>query len=109
MKGMHTMSKEETQAERYSEKGMIRQMIILPEAARDHLKAVAKQFKLTQGEVVEVLLAVAPEIMADLEDHFEAKRANRKDGRTTKAELVKSMKGLTPEQIVAIQAIIDAK
>lgn len=92
----------------YEEKGMKRHMLIMSKEHHAKLKTLAKQFKLTQGEVAEVML---DQIDVDgLMPHMEAKRKAKKSGAgvTTKTELVKKMKDLTPEQIAAIEKILAA-
>lgn len=88
----------------YEQKGMVRHMIILPEAHKVKLKRIAKTYAITQGEVVEVML---DQINLDqMGSHFEAKRALKDDGRLSKSVLVNKMKTLSPEQMRAIEAIM---
>lgn len=91
----------------YEQKGLVRYTVIFSPVHREKLKQTAKQFGITQGEVVEVMLdqldanAMAP--------HFQAKKTGKAEGRITKTELVKKMKDLTPAQLAAIEAIVSQK
>lgn len=88
----------------YEAKGMVRHMVILTEKHRDKLKKIAKTYGIKQGDVVEVLMDTAD--LARIGSQLEAKKKATKGGTTTKTELVKKMKDLTPEQIAQIEAII---
>lgn len=88
----------------YEEKGYVRQMVILPKAHKDKMKKLAKVYGISQGAVVEVLLDKMN--LNTLGPYFEEKHKSKSGGKTTKTELVKKMKDLTPEQIAAIEVII---
>lgn len=89
----------------YRDKGLIRHMIVISEQDRDALKKLAKDFSVKQGDVVSVLLEQMN--LASIGKHFEARRVALKgETKTTKTELVKKMKDLTPEQIAAIETIL---
>lgn len=89
----------------YKDKGLIRHMIVISELDRAKLKKVAKHYSIKQGDVVSVLLEQMN--LATIGKHFEARRVALKgEAKTTKTELVKKMKDLTPEQMAAIEAII---
>lgn len=89
----------------YKDKGLKRHMIVVSDKDVEALKSVAKAHNIKQGDVVSVLLEqMDAEAMAT---HFEARRAALKgEGKTTKTELLKKMKDLSPEQIAAIEAIL---
>lgn len=80
--------------------------IDLNERHRDALAAIAKSYKITQGEVIEVLLDRAD----TTGDHLlgaalMAKRTSKVARRAPKKELYKQFKNLTPEQLqVALEA-----
>lgn len=88
----------------YEQRGYVRHTLILPVEYKERLKAIAKKYKLTQGEVVEEMINIFDQ--TSLPSILEARRTNKTSGRTTKTELLKRMKGLSPEQIAAIEAII---
>jgi hypothetical protein len=85
----------------YENKGKVRYTLILDKEAKDKLTKLAKAYKITQGEVAEVLIDKFDLNVFDA--HFTAKRANKE---TTRTDLVKKMINLTPEQIAAIDAIL---
>jgi hypothetical protein len=69
------------------------------------LKKIAKTFNLTQGEIVEVMLDQIN--LNQIGGYFESKKAEKNNGKSTKTDLVKKMKGLTTGQLAAIEAIIN--
>ncbi|HJV26723.1 MAG TPA: hypothetical protein VJ673_13630 [Aromatoleum sp.] len=88
----------------YKEKGLVRHMVTMDEPHVTELKKVAKRFGIKQGDVVEVMLDQLDP--ARMGQHFEARKARDKPTTTTKTELVKKMKDLSPVQIAAIEAIL---
>jgi hypothetical protein len=99
-------SEDQIQKGYYEQKGYIRQMIILPEAQKNKLKQIAKTYAITQGEVIEVMLDQVD--LTRKYDHFSAKRSEKLAGRSSiRAALTRKMKDLTPEQLTAIEAIIN--
>ena len=101
------MATQQTTTEFYKEKGKVRYTLILDEKAKDKLLNVAKTYRITQGEVLEVLLNQLN--LGLMGQHFEAKRLAKDDGKTSKTELSKMMRDATPEQLAAIQAILGGK
>ena len=95
---------EDTQKGHYEKLGMTRHMVILSEGHRKTLKEEAKKVKLTQGEFLEVLLDNTD--FAALLDKFKDKKVGKSAGKLTKADLLKQMTNLTPEQLAAIEAIV---
>lgn len=89
----------------YESKGYVRHMVILPVEYKERLKSIAKKYKVTQGEVVEEMLNIFDK--TELPNVLEERRAAKTSGRTTKTELLKRMKGLSQDQIEAIEAIIN--
>lgn len=88
----------------YKDKGKLRYTVITTEQHREKLNKIAKTYRISQGDVIEVLLDQAN--LGLLGHHFDAKRESKSDGKLTKTELMKKMKGLTPEQLAAIEKII---
>jgi hypothetical protein len=82
----------------------IRHMITLPEQQKEKLKKLSKDFHLTQGEIVDVLLEQID--LSLMGQHFEARRNGKLSGRSIQTDLIKKMKGLSQEQIAAIQSIL---
>ena len=94
-------------AEYYKQKGLTRYTIIFPESHKAKVDIVAGQYGLTAGDVIEVLIDRMN--VADIAEHLQFKRDNKVDGRTKgtpKKKLVESLKGLSPEQLSAIEAQI---
>lgn len=88
----------------YEEKGMARYTMILPREHKDKIAAVAKSFKISQGEVVEVLLEEMEVSM--LRSRFEAKRNAKRSNKSSRREILEKMKGLTPEELKAVEETI---
>lgn len=91
----------------YEDRGLIRHMVIISPEHREKLKAEAKKVGLIQGEVIEVLLDCVD--FDSLADKFKAKKVGKTEGKLTKADLLKKMKDLTPEQLAAINEIVEKK
>jgi hypothetical protein len=101
------MTKQDRSKGFYETKGMVRHTVVFTAAHKEKLRLIAKQHGVTQGEAVEVLLdGMDSEALAEL---FKAKRAGKTDGRTAKTDLAKKLKGLPPEKLAQIQAILDAQ
>lgn len=98
---------DDTTKDFYEQRGMIRHMVILSSEHRDTLKVEARKASLTQGEFLEVLLDNAD--FTALAEKFKAKKAGKSEGKLTKADLLKKMKGLTPEQLAAINQIVESQ
>jgi hypothetical protein len=90
----------------YELRGKVRHMVILDPSHKARLKAWAKQYKLTQGEIMEVLIDQAD--LNALEPHFAAHRFKRisEDETSLKKTVVKNIKSATPEQLAAIAQIM---
>jgi predicted DNA-binding ribbon-helix-helix protein len=88
------------------ENGLIRASFNMAETHKDAIEALAKKHKITQGQVIEVLL----EQMRgeeELASFFKLKAETKTDGRSKKhpkRELLKDMKDLTPEQLAQLAA-----
>ena len=99
------MSDTEVKGNFYEERGLVRHMVILSPEHREILKTEAKKVKLTQGELLEVLLDNAD--FTALAGKLKEKKEGKTAGKLTKNDLLKRMKGLTPEQLAAIDAIVN--
>lgn len=88
----------------YEEKGMARQMVIMSQESKATLKDVAKTYRLSQGELIDVLLENA--VWDSLTTQMEAKRNEKVSSRVKKVSMAKKLEGLTPEQLAAVEAII---
>ena len=91
----------------YEERGLIRHMVIITPEHREKLKAEAKMVSFIQGEFIEVLLDNVD--FYSLAEKFKAKKAGKVESKLTKADLLKKMKDLTPEQLAAINEIVEKK
>ena len=93
-------------AKSLKENGLIRVGICIPETHKTAIETLAKRHKITQGQIIEVLLENMPdeEILAPF---FRHKAETKTDGRSKKhpkRELLKDMKDLTPEQLAQLAA-----
>jgi hypothetical protein len=94
----------------YKGRGMTRYTLILPEVYKAKIETIAKQYKLTQGQVIEVML----DQMLDeneIAPFFIARAETKTDGRskgTPKKKILESMKDLSSEQLAIIEAQISA-
>ena len=89
-----------------------RYTIDMSAAARATLSDISKRFKLTQGEVLEVLLDQTGNIDIDLEIEIAlvAKREQKVAERTPVKELQKQLKGMTRAQLeAALKAATEVK
>lgn len=89
----------------YEGKDVNRHTVVISESYKKKLKAVAKNYHLTQGEVIEVLLDQMN--LAQIGGHFEARRKQKEGGRTTQKDVIDALKGLTPEQLKAVEEAIE--
>lgn len=79
----------------------VRYSLILDASTRSALAAVAKTYKITQGEVIQGLLSnMNPVVMTPI---FEKLREAKIAARAPKKDLLARLKSLTPEQIEAIK------
>ena len=93
-------------ADHYKSRGLTRYTLILPETHKTAIETLAKRHKITQGQIIEVLLENMPdeEILAPF---FRHKAETKTDGRSKKhpkRELLKDMKDLTLEQLAQLAA-----
>jgi hypothetical protein len=79
--------------------------IDLPPDWQAYLAQTAKTYKLTQGEIVEILLANLHKC-ASIEQAFMARRDQKTSERRSKSSTIAEFKQLTPEQQVkALEAL----
>lgn len=78
--------------------------VYLHTSVRDHLTTISKRHKITQGEVLETLLALYGDTQ-EVKDIFDQKRVTKVANRQPKKELFSKLRSLTPEQILAIEAM----
>lgn len=88
----------------YEEKGMVRYTMILPKVHKDKIETVAKTYKITQGEVIEVLLDQMS--VSLLGTHFEAKKESKGSNKSSKRSVIEAMKGLTKQQLLEVEKAI---
>lgn len=90
----------------YEAKGNERFMIIMRKESRACLKSLAKQFQLTQGEAIEVMLenlnidALGPK--------FRERRENKLSGKNAESDLARKLMAMSPEKRARIEAMIAA-
>lgn len=83
----------------------IRFSIDMFEASRTQLVALAKQHKITQGEVLEVLLARAA-LDNGLAAALDAQREAKVMARNPKKAILERLKGMTAEQLAALESSV---
>ncbi len=81
-----------------------RHMLVVGEAHKVKLKKLSKHFRLTQGEIVGVLLDKLD--LSRMTPYFEEVRNEKVDSRTSKSAMLARMKDLTQEQLAAIERLI---
>lgn len=92
----------------YEDKGMIRSTMIVPQQHKDKVVSVAKTFKITQGEVIEVLLDQMD--VVSLRPHFEGKRKSKCSTKSSSRHIIDEIKGLTcQERQVVVETIAKLK
>jgi hypothetical protein len=89
----------------YASKGQVRYTVLLSNAHRAKIDQLTETFKLSQGDIIEVLLDHVDEVA--LKSPFEAKKANKVDGRGkvtgVKGEILAELKDMTPEQLETLK------
>ena len=85
-----------------------RYTIDLSTDARERLNELAKTHKLTQGEVIEVLLSDLEEITegSKFDLLFKWKRKAKLDARTRARELAAKLRTLPPEALAQVEALV---
>jgi len=90
----------------YNERGESRRMLIMDTAYFDQLKDLASEFTLTQGEIVEVLMANMEANMETFRSLFEAKRQQRVAAKQARTELARKMKNLDPAKLREVERLL---
>jgi hypothetical protein len=80
-----------------------RYTVILDKAAQGRLSTIAKQFKISQGQVLEVLIDKAD--LKALTPELNARREAKTSTRTTKSALIEKLATLTPEQKAYLESL----
>lgn len=100
-----------TNAAYYEARGQARTSLVLSVSHKEKLDAVASQNKAAVGDVVEAMLDLMPDFEDALVELLRTKKEEKAktDGRSKKApkrEILKSLAGLNPEQLAAVEAQI---
>jgi hypothetical protein len=88
----------------YKDKGMTRYTLILPQAHKDKIEAIAKSHKISQGAVMEVLLDHMD--LNALDQFFETKNKVKRVNKSSKRQIIENMKDLNPEQLAEVNSQI---
>jgi Spy/CpxP family protein refolding chaperone len=80
-----------------------RYTVVVGKLAQARLASIAKQFKISQGAVMEVMIENV-DVQA-LEDQFKARREQKVQSRGSKTELLEKIKKLTPEQRAYLESL----
>jgi hypothetical protein len=80
-----------------------RYSVIINTAAQKRLGSIAKQFKISQGAVLEVLIDKAD--LDALTPELEARREAKTSTRSSKAALMEKLATLTPEQLAFLEKL----
>ncbi len=90
---------------RQKDKRITRSAVSLTESHKYMVAKIAKTYRLTRGEVIEVML---DRLNLDLlGPHFQARRKLKESIRVTQASVIKKFKGATPEQLAEIARILE--
>jgi hypothetical protein len=91
--------------DRQKDKHTTRSAVCLTEAHRYKVAKIAKTYRITRGEVIEVML---DQLNLDvLGPHFQTKRKFKESVRLTQASVIKKFKGATAEQLAEIARILE--
>ncbi|MFT4064301.1 hypothetical protein [Paraburkholderia sp.] len=80
-----------------------RYTVTVNKLAQSRLASIAKQFKISQGAVMEVLIENAD--ISALEEQFRARREQKVQSRGTKSRMLEKLKSLTPEQRAYLESL----
>lgn len=80
-----------------------RYTVVVDKLAQTRLASIAKQFKISQGAVMEVMIQNV-DVQA-LEEQFKARREKKVQSRGSKTELLQKIKKLTPEQKAYLESL----
>lgn len=92
----------------YEAKGMTRQTVIMEQTTKESLKNLAKRFDLTQGEIIDVLVAHADIDAIESNGHFRLKLEAKTGAKPSKSKIVKQLKDVSPEKLAEIQKILQS-
>lgn len=100
------MSEKFSSRQFYEDKGKVRHMVIFSNINYcESLKNIAKKYGVTQGEVVEALLDnIGPQVDSALNE----RRILKEKERAVKSSVSARLKKLTPEQLFAMEAMLDS-
>jgi len=95
----------------YEEKGQIRFMMVMSKEHKAELGRIRKIYGVSQGALLEIFLDLYPAFNLSFESAFEDaakdRREAKKSCRISSSTLGKKLKGLSKEQLQAIEKIID--
>lgn len=80
-----------------------RHTVVVNKEAATRIGEIAKQFKISQGAVMEVLALNAN--VEDFRPHLEARRQAKESSRGKQAKLLEQFKSLTPEQLAYLEKL----
>jgi F0F1-type ATP synthase delta subunit len=80
-----------------------RYTVTVGKLAQARLGSIAKQFKISQGAVMEVLIENAD--IAALEEQLKARREQKVQSRGSKHKMLETLKKLTPEQKAYLESL----
>jgi hypothetical protein len=87
------------------EKRTTRSAVSLTEPHRHEVAKIAKTYRITRGEVIEVMLDQLN--LDQLAPYFQSKRKLKEAARITQASVIKKFKGATSEQLAEIARILE--
>lgn len=95
----------------YEEKGQVRFMMVVSKEHKAELGRIRKIYGVSQGALLEMFLDLYPAFNSTFENAFEnaamSRRNAKKSVRVSSSALGKKLKGLSKEQLQAIEKIID--
>lgn len=86
--------------------GRARYTIDLDPAARERLNELAKTYKLTQGEAIEVLLDLSRTMLdTTVAEAMQRKRTDKLEDRAWKRRVAAKLRQLPPEKLAQVEAL----
>lgn len=92
------------QAEIYERRGEVRHMIVMKMSVREKIKNLAKAYRVQQGDVIDVVIENMD--LTKVGPALEARREVK--AKPKKTEIAKKIRGLSPEKLAQIEAIIES-
>ena len=86
----------------YEDKGMVRRTLIMNQESLESLKKYSKKHKITQAELIDIVLAEAN--VERLDEQMAAKARQKSEESES---LAKKIKNLSPDKLAAIKAIME--